>query len=109
MTVARERCHDVVEWRRAVLSSGLPHAAKVVGLVLHEHMTWRRNDPQAGARCFPGLDTIAREAGTSRRTVVRGLDRLDDAGFIERVRTRGGRAWGGAGASNNYAATLPQQ
>jgi hypothetical protein len=35
--------------------------------------------------CFPSDDTIARQAAIGRRTVQRGLDRLEDFGFIQEV------------------------
>lgn len=97
----RERCSRIVEWRRAVLASNVSFAAKAVGLVLHEHMTWR--GPGAGGNCWPSLETIGREAGASPKTVKRALRQLDDGGYITR------RRGGGRGRPTSYVATLPKQ
>ena len=40
-------------------------------------------------RCDPGYDTLAREMGTSRRTVMRAISAIEAAGYMER--RRGGR------------------
>jgi DNA-binding MarR family transcriptional regulator len=39
-------------------------------------------------QCFPSDDTIARQAAIGRRTVQRGLDRLEDFGFIKGLEKR---------------------
>lgn len=98
-----ERCRDVVHWRRTVLASDLPPAAKVVAMVLHEHMTWNKDAADAGGSCFPGLDTIATEAGFARRTVTRALDELEAAELVARL------VGGGRGKPTNYVAALPKK
>lgn len=95
-----EPCRDVVRWRRAILAERrLPPGAKVVAIVLHEHMDWRGE--HAGGRCFPSLATLAGEAGTSQAAVKRAVAALCAADFIDRV------PGGGRGHATRYQATLP--
>lgn len=103
----RERCMDVRKWRHAVLASGISASAKVVAIVLYEHMDWR--GPNAGGNCWPSLETIATEGGMNKATVARGLTVLDGAGFIVRDRSKGGRVDDTRGRPTSYFATLPQQ
>jgi len=44
----------------------------------------------AGGLCWPGLDRIASDTGLGRRTVIRALDQLAEAGLIERHPRPGG-------------------
>jgi predicted transcriptional regulator len=66
-----------------ILASGLPASARFVGLVLSTHMD--RN----GGSCFPSLTTLENETGLSRKTVWTSIDKLEQAGLIERKRSRG--------------------
>jgi hypothetical protein len=97
--VPRDRCGDVVAWRRTVLASDLRSAAKVVLLCLLEHMDWHGED--AGGSCWPAIDTIAERAGMSRSAAIRALGNADEGGYIERVRG------GGRHVVTRYHATLP--
>lgn len=51
-------------------------------------------------RCFPSLETLARETGLSKPTVIGKLKELEAAGLIKKIRKGGGR--GGKGYSNTY-------
>lgn len=66
------------------LAVPVSHACMRVLMVLAEHAD------DDGTRSFPSLDTIAREAQTDRKTVVRCLDRLEADGIIRR-QVGGGR------------------
>jgi len=41
--------------------------------------------------CFPGQGTLAKEMGTSRPTVIKGLKELEKAGYLEQKRRGQGR------------------
>ncbi len=63
-------------------SSGLSHAAVRVWLVL---ASYANGDGTA----WPGLRTVAAKGGVSRSTVIRALDDLEAAGWIDRQRRYG--------------------
>ena len=80
-------------WRDVLRDSGLPTMAKVTGYVLNTYMS-------AGGYAFPSVETLARGASVSDRTVHKSIAQLEAAGFllVERSRNRGG---------NRYQAVLP--
>jgi GntR family transcriptional regulator len=77
--------------------SDLPRRAVLVGWAL---ATWMDQDGE----CFPSLATIAKAARVDKATVVRALDDLDSAGWIER--DRGGSERGGTRRATRYRADL---
>ena len=84
----------VVEWRRALIaSSALPSSARLVALVLAEHMT------QAGDRCFPSVALLCHETGLARSTVQEQLALLEQHGWVLRSSRRG--------TSSTYLAAVP--
>jgi DNA-binding MarR family transcriptional regulator len=82
----------LIEWRTKVLESELGWTARLVALVLSTHMD------RGGGSCFPSLTTLTRESGLSRRAVCYALDKIEQAGLVERVR-------GGRGRPTHYRAT----
>ncbi|MEZ5101199.1 MAG: helix-turn-helix domain-containing protein [Thermoleophilia bacterium] len=84
----------VVEWRRALIaSSGLPSSARLVALVLAEHMTL------AGDRCFPSVALLCNETGLARSTVQEQLALLEQHGWVLRIER--------PGTSSTYLAAVP--
>lgn len=84
----------VVEWRRALIaSSDLPSSARLVALVLAEHMTL------AGDRCFPSVALLCHETGLARSTVQEQLAQLEQHGWVLRIERRG--------TSSTYLAAVP--
>lgn len=83
-----------------MLASSVTLAAKVVAMVLHEHMDWRGEE--AGGNCWPSLVTLAAETNMDKSRVAKVVNALDEAGFIARLRGMGGR-----GHPTQYVATLP--
>lgn len=76
--MAKEPKYDL---RRAVArSQGIAKAAKAVLVALADH-----SDHRTG-RTFVGQDTLAAEAGVSRRTVIRAMAELEALGWITRER-----------------------
>jgi hypothetical protein len=81
----------------------------------HEHalmdcLLWTARRP-GNAMLIAPMTVLARLAGQGRRTVVRGLARLEELGLLVRVRRRVRVAWGGAVASrvvaNGYVLKAP--
>lgn len=90
-------------WRRAFTRTrhGAPHdcltpTAVAVGLVLSEYADW---DTGTGAR--PGLERIATVVGTSPKTVVRAVQALVAAEWLEREER------GTFGRATSYRLTIP--
>lgn len=84
----------VVLWReRLCRESGLPATARLVALTL----STRLGGSGGG---YPSIPTIAAEAGTSERTVMRHLLAIEAAGWLIVTRRRGGR--------NRYEIRVPQ-
>jgi DNA-binding transcriptional MocR family regulator len=84
----------VVVWRRTILKAeGLSSSARLVALVLMDHMNGD------GGSCFPSLTTLSRESGRARSTVCIALDELERGGYISRRR--------GRGIPTRYLATSP--
>ena len=65
-----------------VFEQRLDSSAKLVLLALSAH------DLPRGAGIFPSQERLARMTGLSRRSVIRALDRLRQAGWIRRTRAR---------------------
>lgn len=82
------------DWRRAVLDSELPAPCRHVLLTLSMHMD------ESGGSCWPSTETLARESGLHRATVIRHLATAECAGWFERKASRGR-------TSNVYQATQP--
>lgn len=103
------RCTNVMAWRRAVLASPLPLAAKVVAFALHEHLRWSLDDPEAG-RGWPATRTLSEAAAMERKSVRRSLDALAEQGYVARGCRRGcASCQGGNGHALRYEARLPQR
>lgn len=82
------------DWRKAVLASELPAPCRHVLLTLSMHMD------ESGGSCWPSTETLARESGLHRATVIRHLATAEDGGWFTRVASRGR-------TSNAYQATQP--
>jgi len=81
------------EWRNAVRDSSLDGTAKLVALILDTYM-------DGHGETWPSKTTIAAGASCDSSTVKRAVHRLEDAGFLLVIRSRGGR-------SNRYRACMP--
>lgn len=64
------------------VDKALTPSARHVLLVL---ATYRRRDT---GRAWPGIDTLARDTGWNRRTVIRALDAIEAAGILTPVQPR---------------------
>jgi hypothetical protein len=73
---------DLLGAKRAVFMSALPTDQKVTALALLDH--WSRS-----TATFPGVERLAWWTSCSRRTVIRCLQALEDAGHIGIVRESG--------------------
>ncbi len=82
-------------WMQAIIESDLDTTSKHVALTLGARM-----DPLG--ECWPGLHRIAKDASRSPRTIMRALDALEKAGWIERRRDP--RAPFGRGHVTHYQA-----
>ena len=91
----------IVRWRKAILASSLPAAARHVGHVLGEHA-----DADGGS-CFPSIVRLAEETGYAESTIRAAVASLERLGFVHVTRTRGGRAEGGLGLRNAYRLIEP--
>lgn len=81
------------EWRNAVCDSRLDPTAKLVALVLDRYMDGR-------GECWPSKAAIAAGSSHGRSVVVRAIHRLELAGFVLVIRSKGR-------LPNRYRATLP--
>lgn len=81
------------DWRRAILDSDLVASHRLVAFVLSMHMS------SAGDSCFPSLVLLVRETRTSRRTVLRALEKLERLGYLSVLRR--------VGTTNKYWARFP--
>jgi DNA-binding transcriptional ArsR family regulator len=70
----------------AVFKSTLPTGEKMVLLIIADHAS------DDGTNAWPGLDTIARKASMTRRSVQRHISALVDAGLVIVERQKGGTA-----------------
>jgi len=84
----------------AAADVGLADNALRVAIVLLSHLN-RKPGPRFG-QTWPSAVTIAREAGSSTRTVERSLSGLVKGGYFVRVKGGGGRQPGGNSASTIY-------
>lgn len=98
--MAGSRVQNKFSWERAIAESDLPATSRLVAFTLGLHFS------KIGDSCWPSMDTVARESGLDRSTVVRHLAALRQAGWIACVH-RGGSPEGGQRTSNHYAATIP--
>lgn len=81
-------------WRQAICAAEMDTTAKLIAHTLSAHMN-------AAGDTFVGKETLRREAGfTSTRTVDLAIQRLEAAGFLLIVRSKGGHP-------NHYLATTP--
>ncbi|KZK97354.1 MULTISPECIES: helix-turn-helix domain-containing protein [unclassified Pseudovibrio] len=64
---------------------------KVVGIALCDYFNTKTGD------AWPSISRLEEDAGTSRRTVIRALKKLEQAGYFKAQRARG------RGQSNHYA------
>lgn len=67
-----------------------------------------KSDPK-GAKCYPSIETLAKESRLSRRTVLDGIGALEWLGWlrVKRDETPDGRKLRGATRSNCYLACFP--
>lgn len=70
---------DFIGARKQVLASSIPPPLKLVLLVLIEHMP----------DCYAGLDRLAAESSTSRRTIIRSIARLERMAVLRVERATG--------------------
>ena len=89
-----ERPHQR-DWRIAVLESGLPRTARLVGQALDTFMN-------GSGEAFPARGTVARRAGVSLSTARRALAELERADFVRVVHSSGRRP-------NGYRAVFPNR
>lgn len=86
-------------WRHAVAQGKLEPLTKLILYTLANYMN------ETGSGCYPSIDTIQAESGTSRATVIKHLDLAEAAGYITRHKHGyGGQKW----ARNEYRATYPK-
>ena len=78
-------------WAAAVLKSDLGNELKVTCWAIREYANRE-------GRATMGVQALARKVGRVRRTIQRHLDRLVDAGYLERLPNRGMRGPGGTTA-----------
>lgn len=86
-----------IAWRDALRDSELPSVAKLVGHTLSTFF-------DAEGRAFPGKERLAKGASLTDRSVDKGVDVLETAGFLRVARTKGGN-----NRTNRYFALLPEQ
>ena len=86
-------------WERALRDEPLDKTTKLVGLVL---ATYSNKD---GSRAHPGTKRLARDCHVSTRTVMRHLEVLREAGFLERYFE--GSSAGRQGLADEYQLTVP--
>lgn len=79
LTGAEAMLSPLFSWRGAICSkfSGLPPALRLTALVLSLHMN------EKGGSAFPSLQTLADEAGISRRQMIRNLQDLVDRKWLK--------------------------
>lgn len=70
---------DYRSWREAILASSLPLRAKMLAVVLNEHM------PNA----FPGIQLLQSRCSMSRSSVLRAIATLEEAGWLVVKRRNG--------------------
>jgi hypothetical protein len=101
---ARSKARSVpIRWRDAIRDDpSLKSAPKLIALILSTYMS------NAGV-ARPGLQTLARGASQSKSTVALALDELEERGYIERDRSRGGTNPKGRGHTTGYRARFPEQ
>jgi hypothetical protein len=87
--------HPLFAWRDLIQKSDLPPTARHVALNLSTHMNLN------GGSCFPSLETQASETGLHKSTVVRSLNLLEWAEYLERF------PGGGAGIPTRYQLKFP--
>lgn len=99
--MASKKLSPLFTWRSAIASgeSELEPSSRLVALVLSLHMNER------GGSCFPSINTISKESGLDRKTVIRHLAALEERGWLE-VR-HGGSPRGARKESNRYSAVVP--
>lgn len=81
------------EWRDAICESSLDSTAKLVAYTLDYWMDGR-------GEAWPSKSTIAERAGKERSTVIRAISRLERAGFVLVIPSRGRRP-------SRYRACMP--
>lgn len=88
------------DWRQAVLNSDMHHRQKLTLLTLAHHMNTEHQ------YAFPSLDTLARESGQCRNTVIKYIDLSCEQGWIQkRPHKAKGRAW----RQNHYYPKIPNE
>jgi len=88
------------DWRQAVLNSDMHHRQKLTLLTLAHHMNTEHR------YAFPSLDTLARESGQCRNTVIKYIDLSCEQGWIQkRPHKATGRAW----RQNHYYPKIPNE
>jgi hypothetical protein len=88
------------DWRHALLNSDLPCRQKLTLLTLAHHMNTKHR------YAFPSLDTLARESGQCRNTVIKYIDLSCEEGWIQKRPYKAkGRAW----RQNHYYAKIPNE
>jgi hypothetical protein len=86
-------------WRKAIRESDLDSTARLIAYTLS---TWLNGK----GRAYPSREEIAAGAGVGVTTVDRALRRLEEAGFLDVERTRGG-GYGDNKCTNTYRVLLP--
>ena len=71
--------------RLVVRARGISPSAKLVLMILADH-----HNGQTGA-CFPSYETLRKETGLSRRTVIRARQELSEKGLVPILERGGGR------------------
>lgn len=75
-------------WFDTIWADDIPHRAVLVYMYL-------KSRADKSGKCFPAISTISRDTKLSTRTVMRGIEDLVKAGYIEkqtRFRSNGGRS-----------------
>jgi DNA-binding transcriptional MocR family regulator len=85
-------------WRSAIVESDLHPTVRHIALTLSLHMNER------GGSCFPSLETQAQESGRDVATVKRALSKLEEAGYLKRIRPQ----VMGRGHRTEYEALVPE-
>jgi len=88
------------EWRHAFLNTDMPCRQKLTLLTLAHHMNTEHR------YAFPSLDTLARESGQSRNTVIKYINLSCEQGWIQKQHHKAkGRAW----RQNRYYPKVPDE
>jgi len=73
---------DILKWQRMLRDAPLSDEAKLVGFILSTHAN-------GNGESFPSIRTIAREAGKTERSVIKGLRELQEKGYIAVEKSKG--------------------